>query len=546
MLAAQRTCTHAQHGGRGAADGVQAKQTFLVTKMHLDAATHHLAASALGQQRQLHAIGQYRGLGALVNVRGRRVKAFGLGRSRVTLVVFNHFGHVDPGRRWCALRLVGGNVGAQRAVIAQQVAGGDPVDIGQGQVTHPVATQKKQPPVALCDGLGQGHTHLLGVGKTQVPAGEVFGLGTVQFILRHRLRANRLNRLQHHLARLVHVLAWRQRQAKHGEAGVLQPLREAKSACRQLFVHDARVQPTRGRVAQNQAQGRNSSVVGVGAGWDVVQRVQGGRAAHAAHGHAFLAVLRRIQRVESRQFAGGVLQWPKILTNPLAHLDRVKLAGDDHGGIGGAVIGAVELLQAFDVHAFHVGARSNRALAIVVPLVGGTHDPLKQDAPGVVFAALHLVAHHGHFGVQVLAGDEAVDHGVSLPSQVPLQVVLVGGETGEVVGAVQPGRTIGAQPPFGELGPDLAVPRRALEQQVLQQMRHAGFAVVLVFAADPVGHVDGGGGPAVVLNQQHLQAVGQAVLDNPFHRGDLGHAGRQGLAKRRGCGEQAEAQYHCK
>ena len=64
------------------------------------------------------------------------------------------------------------------------------------------------------------------------------------------------------------------------------------------------------------------------------------------------------------------------------------------------------------------------------------------------------------------------------------------------------------------------MPRRALEQQVFEQVRHAGFAVALVPAADAVGQVDRRRRLRVVGRQQHLQAVGQAVFGDALHRGD--------------------------
>ena len=65
---------------------------------------------------------------------------------------------------------------------------------------------------------------------------------------------------------------------------------------------------------------------------------------------------------------------------------------------------------------------------------------------------------------------------------------------------------------------DGAVVRRALEHQVLEQVRHAGLAVVFVARADQVGDVDGDGRFRGVREQQHLQAVRQAVFGDAFDR----------------------------
>ncbi len=67
--------------------------------------------------------------------------------------------------------------------------------------------------------------------------------------------------------------------------------------------------------------------------------------------------------------------------------------------------------------------------------------------------------------------------------------------------------------------------RGALEHHVLQQMRHAGFAIALKARADHIGDVDGYGGLGVIGEQQHLEAVGEAILGDAFDRGDLGWSG---------------------
>jgi hypothetical protein len=138
-------------------------------------------------------------------------------------------------------------------------------------------------------------------------------------------------------------------------------------------------------------------------------------------------------------------QRPERLGDPAQRTRRVEATGDDQGGVVGLIEAPIERLQARDVDVLDVAARADRALAVVVPVVHGRQRPLLQDAAGVVLAELHLVAHHGHLGVEVAPGDVAVEHRIGLPAQIPAQVVVVGGEAGVVVGAVVPGRAVGAQ-----------------------------------------------------------------------------------------------------
>jgi hypothetical protein len=60
---------------------------------------------------------------------------------------------------------------------------------------------------------------------------------------------------------------------------------------------------------------------------------------------------------------------------------------------------------------------------------------------------------------------------------------------------------------------------RALEHQVLEQMREAGSPGLLVLRTDVVPDVDGDDRTAAVLMEQHVEAVRQRVLDErDIHR----------------------------
>ena len=76
---------------------------------------------------------------------------------------------------------------------------------------------------------------------------------------------------------------------------------------------------------------------------------------------------------------------------------------------------------------------------------------------------------------------------------------------------------------------NLRVRRRALEDHVLEQVGHAGFAVAFVPRADEDGQVDGDRGPRRVGKEQHLQAVVEPVLGDALDRLDLRGA-QPGLA----------------
>ena len=87
--------------------------------------------------------------------------------------------------------------------------------------------------------------------------------------------------------------------------------------------------------------------------------------------------------------------------------------------------------------------------------------------------------------------------------------------------------------------------RRAVEHHVLEIVRDAGDARVLVAAAHPVEGVEGHIGDVVVGPDDDLQTIVQRARDHalgPFDRGGLGGGG--GRRGDRGGGEQASQDAH--
>ena len=63
---------------------------------------------------------------------------------------------------------------------------------------------------------------------------------------------------------------------------------------------------------------------------------------------------------------------------------------------------------------------------------------------------------------------------------------------------------------------------------MLQQVGHAGLAVIFMARSDQVGHVDGGRWLGVIWCEEHAQAVaGEAVFRDAFDAGYLRDACRQ-------------------
>jgi hypothetical protein len=231
--------------------------------------------------------------------------------------------------------------------------------------------------------------------------------------------------------------------------------------------------------------------------------------------------------------ARGPRDHPEIPVHQTQCLLQVELARHQQHRIVGLVVHAIEGLQVGDVDVLDVRAVADGGIAVVVPVVGHALQALDQHIAGGILAVLVLVAHHGHLGVQVLAAHQRIDHAVGFHRQRPLQVLVAGLHQLVVVGAIKRGSAVEASATRVEFLADVLAVLRALEQHVLEQVRHARLAITLMPRADQVGHVDGDGGLGLVGEQQHAQAIRESVfadaLDLRHLRGQVGRRGARAV-----------------
>ena len=290
------------------------------------------------------------------------------------------------------------------------------------------------------------------------------------------------------------------------------------------------MQPPSRIVAHQQVNELEGCHVWVGPGWCVIGRQDQRHATDAPHIDLTFTILSRIQRVVPWQGPRRRGDRSKFSFDMGQHRSPIKFTRDDQRRIVGLVIKFVKSLEAINVNTFDIGAGANGALTVVVPLVHRRQRLREKHLKRVVFAALHFVADHGHLTIEIGFGDVAVHHGIGHPREVPPQVVLIGAQAGVIVRAVNVGGAIGPQASFTELGPGRGKPRRAFEQQVLEQVGHPGLAIVFVARPDAIGDVDGCRRLGVVRGQQDLQAIRESVLLDTFHAAHKGclRGGRRG------------------
>jgi len=220
-----------------------------------------------------------------------------------------------------------------------------------------------------------------------------------------------------------------------------------------------------------------------------------------------LAVVRGLLRVLRGQAALRPRNRTEMLGDQRERARRVEAPGDDQHRVVGLVPVAVEGLQPPDRHALDVRARADDRVAVVVPGEREALHALVEDRARAVLAHLELVAHDCHLAVEIGLRDEGIHHPVGFHADRPGEIVVGRGERLVVVGAVERGRAVPARTARLGLLLDVAVALRALEQQMLEQVRHALFTVAFVARADQVGDMHCDRVCPRRGNQQDAQAV---------------------------------------
>ena len=282
----------------------------------------------------------------------------------------------------------------------------------------------------------------------------------------------------------------------------------------------------------------NAALSSCDAGRDVVSDADHADVPDAPQRHQPLAVLWRLLGPGGLQLARRAGQAAEVLRDQGQRLGLVELARHDQHDVVRLVVLLVERLKVLDRHALDVAAVADRGLAVVVPVVGHRFNSLHQHARRRVLASLEFVAHHGHLRIQVLLLDEAVHHAVGLEVNGELQVLVRGRQGLEIVHPIQRGAAIERRAVVLEGLRHVGVIRRALEDHVLQQMRHARLAVTFLTRADQHGQVDRDLRLRVVREKQDTQAVLELVFGDALNAGDL--LGRRGISGEAAPGNRQE------
>ena len=108
------------------------------------------------------------------------------------------------------------------------------------------------------------------------------------------------------------------------------------------------------------------------------------------------------------------------------------------------------------------------------------------------------------------------DHAIGFEIERPLEILIRCGEGLEVVCAVEGRRSVRARSAFGQLFHDVGMIWRALEHEVLQEVRHACLPIAFVTRAHEKSDIHSGRGFAGIREEYESQAVVEAVLGDPL------------------------------
>ena len=205
----------------------------------------------------------------------------------------------------------------------------------------------------------------------------------------------------------------------------------------------------------------------------------------------------------------------EVPLHALADVIGAHVAGDDERRVRRAVVRAEPVLHVLQRRGVQVVHRPDHRPGVGMALrkgVLGDGDP--RLAVRLVFSLPLLVLHHAALLVELRGVDRAeqVAHAVRLEPEDPVE--RGDGDVLEVVGAILVRRAVEVRRTdrLDRLEIVVVVVLAAVEHQVLEEVREAGLARLLVLRADVIPHVHGGDGRLVVLVHEERQAVLQGVL----------------------------------
>ena len=220
----------------------------------------------------------------------------------------------------------------------------------------------------------------------------------------------------------------------------------------------------------------------------------------------------RLGLIDSRNRFCGCRDTFEIFLGPAERFFGFEIADDDEGRVVRLVEGIEEFADVFDRGFVEIGHASNRGVVIAVDRECSCAKVLFEQAVWlIIHADAALFLHYFALGLEIRFVHVEAAHTVGLEPEDALEIIAREGLEEIRVVVVRAG-VIESAGGFDDarmlIGPDV---RGAFEHQVLEEMREAGVAGLLVFCADVIPDLQVDHGSGMVFEQNHLQAIGKRV-----------------------------------
>src|SRR5262249_11968365 len=199
---------------------------------------------------------------------------------------------------------------------------------------------------------------------------------------------------------------------------------------------------------------------------------------------ASLAVLSWLNGVDRRQNSLRFGNGAKIFRDEVQGFGGVKSPGDQQHGIIGLVVLVIEGLEAVYRHVLDIAPGADCVFGVAVPIVGGSEHSLERNAERRVLPEFQLVSNYGHLAVQILPGDERIDHPVGFKIERPFEISVACSKGFEVVRSIEGCGAVWARAVLGKLLGYVDMFWRSFEHEVFKKVSHARLSVVFMTRTD--------------------------------------------------------------
>ena len=298
-----------EHSGRGRLP----LERFGIAIVQGEHERHRLTAILLRQQAGLETC-RLDHFQSGVEVGRGGIKRLAGGAKRAALVVLDNRFDGRCVRHGQALRFLGRDVHADRAVGLLEIRARDAVDVVRLHGGDPVTLDEQQPPITQGRRGTQGVGHRLAVRLEHFNVAHVAGFGLGHFFLGEGRVSQRFEGFHQRLTGGVHAL--RRARGRGGkQARVVRVVRPGKGGRRQFRFNECLVKAAVGGLRDDAAQQAQGSPVGMRRRRNVVGNAHRTDRADPAQHHGAFTVLGRFLGVGGVQFAFGLLNRTEVLLN---------------------------------------------------------------------------------------------------------------------------------------------------------------------------------------------------------------------------------------